>query len=133
MNEQITERAIRIECLRTMESRGIEPYPSKTARTHTIRAVLDGFDHFCASANIVTIAGRIIGLREHGGSLFADLEDGTGRMQIYLKKDELKNIKITYEDFLNFVGIGDFIEVTGTVFQTKADANKIQKIFICYL
>ena len=125
MNEQITERAIRIECLRTMESRGIEPYPSKTARTHTIRAVLDGFDHFCASANIVTIAGRIIGLREHGGSLFADLEDGTGRMQIYLKKDELKNIKITYEDFLNFVGIGDFIEVTGTVFQTKAGERTV--------
>ncbi|MBI4359483.1 MAG: lysine--tRNA ligase, partial [Candidatus Jacksonbacteria bacterium] len=131
MEKKTNERSVRIERLEKIRSRGIPPYPSSSARTHTIQAVLGGFDHLSESANMVTVAGRIMGLREHGGSAFIDMEDGTGRMQAYLKKDVVSKPEhkdknpLLYEDFLELIDIGDFVEITGTVFTTKAGEKTV--------
>jgi lysyl-tRNA synthetase class 2 len=65
----------------------------------------------------VRIAARIFAIREHGGSIFIDLFDGTGSIQGYLKKDEM-NEKL-FELFTQTTDRGDFIELEGTCFNTK--------------
>lgn len=132
MDEKLDERSVRLERLQKIESRGIQPYPSATARTHTVRAVLDDFDHLSETGSAVTVAGRIMGFREHGGSAFIDLEDGGGRMQMYFKKDVIDNFqstdqheRLSYADFLEFIYIGDFVETAGSVFITKAGEKTV--------
>lgn len=70
------------------------------------------------------MAGRIMAKREHGGSTFLDIEDGSGTIQIFLKKDVLGDKE--YDFFLEVMDIGDFIEVNGTLFKTKQEEPTLQ-------
>jgi lysyl-tRNA synthetase class 2 len=110
-------RAERLAKLERLKEGGIDPYPPRTLRTHTIEAFLANHAALEASAGAATIAGRITSIREHGGSLFVDLVDGTGKAQSYIKEDE-----IGAEQFALFgkaVDVGDIIEVAGVAFTTK--------------
>ena len=64
----------------------------------------------------VVLAGRITAIREHGGSIFVDINDGSGKIQAYLKEDKLGE---EFKTFSELVDIGDFIEVSGLLFKTK--------------
>ncbi|MFH1713252.1 MAG: lysine--tRNA ligase [Candidatus Jacksonbacteria bacterium] len=128
LNKSHDERSIRIERLKKIRSHGINPYPATSNRTHEIGEAIVQFDQLDESQANLTIAGRIMSLRGHGGSTFADLDDGSARMQVYLKKDEIiehitHNMEqgqgLSYQDFINLVDVGDFIEVEGSVFLTK--------------
>jgi lysyl-tRNA synthetase, class II len=66
---------------------------------------------------IYTLAGRIRAIRKHGKTIFATLQDHTGFLQIYVKKDQLTEQEFTLVD--HFIDIGDIIGVTGTSFKTK--------------
>ncbi|MBI5631384.1 MAG: lysine--tRNA ligase [Elusimicrobia bacterium] len=103
-----------------LRSRGVDPYPAKSARTHAcaqaleLGAPLGASEH---SAREVACAGRLLSLRDMGKSIFAHLQDGTGRCQLYFKKDALKE-----EDFSLIkkdLHAGDFISAAGTVFKTR--------------
>lgn len=106
----------RIRKLKTLREKGIDPYPARTARDHSIAEIIDNFGTLETEKTALTIAGRIMSIREHGGIVFCDLFDGTGRMQTLLKKDVLSN---AYDLFMKTSDIGDIIEVTGTCFKTK--------------
>jgi lysyl-tRNA synthetase, class II len=106
-------RKERIKKLQTLKAKGLNPYSSKTKRTHKISEVLKNFDSIEKS----TVAGRIMNIRSFGGSIFADLYDGSAKMQIYFKKDDLGDEK--FELFEENIDIGDFIETTGSPFTTK--------------
>ncbi len=95
---------------------GVNPYPSKAKRTCTNAEALKNFNKL--KKRKITLVGRIMGKRGHGGINFADLEDESGKIQIALRKDEIgeKNFNI----FLNLIERGDFIEVEGTLFLTRA-------------
>lgn len=110
-------RAERLRKLKLLEERGINPYPNKSNRTSEISGVLADFDTHEQKGTVFTIDGRIRAARKHGGSAFLDIEDGSGRMQVFLKKDELGEEAFTL--FEEVVDTGDFIEVTGTAFRTK--------------
>src|SRR3989338_1823214 len=105
----------RLNKLRTLIEQGINPYPARTERQISIEKLLAQFEDFTQTKT--TIAGRLISIRTHGGSAFANLADESGTIQIYLKKDELGNE--AYQNFTDYIDVGDFIEAAGKTFLTK--------------
>lgn len=111
----------RLEKLANLKKAGINPYPADVLRTHTNKEALDGFKKL-ANKKIVLV-GRIRSIREHGGSTFCHIEDGStslttgSQIQIYFKKDEVGEKE--YKLFIENIDIGDFIEASGKLFLTK--------------
>ncbi|NQU77412.1 hypothetical protein HQ544_01810, partial [Candidatus Falkowbacteria bacterium] len=95
-NERSSERSTRLQRLEQLRKLGIKPYPSKVERTHTCGEVDLDFDKLCKGKKKVILVGRLRSLRGHGGSTFANIEDGEGKFQIYFKKDEI-NAKLRKE------------------------------------
>ncbi|MBI4433871.1 lysine--tRNA ligase [Candidatus Uhrbacteria bacterium] len=110
------ERDDRLQRLSQLRESGIDPFPAHTRRTHTIPAVLAGFDAFLAQESVVAIAGRIRAIRAHGGSTFLVLEDGRERVQAYVKRD---GVGTEVYACVALLDVGDFVEVEGTCFRTK--------------
>ena len=115
MKEEL--RKERLKKLEILKEKGINPFAQEAGRTHTIEEVLKSFEKLEKEKTSVTIAGRIMSIREHGGSVFLDLYDGSGRMQAYLKQDDMDTD--VFKLFNDTTDIGDFINVTGNVFKTK--------------
>ena len=115
-NELELERLKKLERLR---ERGIEPYPPRVTRTHTNQQVTDEFAAQEASGAAIeaAVVGRLVLVRPMGKASFAHIEDGTARLQIYLKKEEVG--ADTYEMFLKDLDLGDFVEAQGRMFRTK--------------
>ena len=103
----------RLRKLEDIKKSGINPYPAKSERTHTCQQAIDNFK----DGQEMILAGRLRAIRGHGGSVFIHFEDGSGKIQSYLKKDELGEEK--YKFFHNNIDIGDFIEIKGVLFLTK--------------
>lgn len=101
----------RLKKLKNIKSLGINPYPAKSNRKHTIEIARK------LMGKKITVAGRIRSLRSMGKITFADLEDITSRIQLFFSIQELKGEK--YE-FINDLDLGDFIETTGEIFKTQA-------------
>lgn len=119
----IEESAVRREKLESLIESGINPYPSETARTHTVDKVLSNFSSLEETGERFTVAGRIRAVRGHGGASFVDVEDGTGRIQCHLKMDALGADK--YSVFEQNIDHGDFIQVTGKAFVTKRGERSV--------
>lgn len=107
----------RLQKLAKLKEAHIEAYPALTSRTHGIKAFLEVHPTLESEKTLITIAGRIISIREHGGSLFVDLFDGTGETQCYVKEDVFGEKE--YAFFTSVVDVSDFIEITGIAFTTK--------------
>ncbi|MCR4286251.1 MAG: OB-fold nucleic acid binding domain-containing protein, partial [Candidatus Kaiserbacteria bacterium] len=107
----------RLKKLATLREWGIDPYPAVSDRTVAIGDLLTSFDTCKAVAETLTIAGRVMAIREHGGTVFADVYDGTGTIQGYLKQDTLGDE--AFELFAKAIDIGDFVDITGTAVHTK--------------
>ena len=90
-------RKIRLKKLEKIKKALISPYPQKVKRTHTILQVLKNFSKLKKSKKEIFLVGRIRAMRIHGGATFFDFEDGTGKIQAFLKKGgknvEKKRIK----------------------------------------
>jgi len=108
---KVSEYAERAKKLASLKKEGINPYPAKTKRTHLIKAVLLDFSKLEKAKEKISLAGRLRRLRSHGNLTFANLEDGSGKIQLAVSKKEIgdKNYKI----FEKFIDIGDFIEAAG--------------------
>ena len=114
----------RLKKLETLRKAGVNPYPVKTKRTHTIEQILDSFSLFSKANTKLVLAGRIRSIRKHGGSTFINFEDSTGKMQAYLGKDKIG--KENYDYFLNNFDIGDIAEIKGSFFKTKKGEKTIK-------
>lgn len=117
-------RAVRLKKLEAIEKAGILAYPSETKRTHKIVKALEDFTKLSKQAKEIILVGRIKSQRGHGGVTFLDIEDGTGKIQIFLKKDRIG--EKSYKFFLDRFDIGDFIEVRGILFETKAGEKTLE-------
>ena len=117
-------RKTRLKKLEAIKKAGLNPYPTKSGKTHSIKDVLADFGKLSSAQTKVTLAGRIRSIREHGGSTFLHFEDETGSLQAYFKLDKIgeKN----YRFFLDNFDIGDFIEITGVLFETKRGEKTIE-------
>jgi lysyl-tRNA synthetase class 2 len=65
----------------------------------------------------ITVAGRVVGQRHMGKTVFAHVRDGHGQLQIYVRKDGIG--EEAFERFLKMIDLNDFVEATGTLFRTK--------------
>ncbi|MBI3459166.1 lysine--tRNA ligase, partial [Candidatus Azambacteria bacterium] len=104
----------RLNKLKAIERNEINAFPARVQRTHNLAEALDQFDNLKDQELFLT--GRLVARREHGGSTFVDLEDFSGQLQLYFKKNILDK---KYQFFLDNIDIGDFLEVNGFLFFTK--------------
>src|SRR3989338_10796916 len=112
-----TVRAERLAKIERMKEAGMEAYPSRSGRTHSVDQFLENHEILEKNSEEVILAGRVMSIREHGGSLFVDIFDGTIKAQIYFKKENLKENR--FEQFILLVDTGDIIEVGVVAFTTK--------------
>lgn len=99
-------------------------YPEQCSRTHAVLDVLGGFDALLQSGDQVAIAGRVKSLRMMGKIGFAHIEDGSGKMQIFLSEQATGTDKLKL--FADTIEIGDFVEVSGKAFLTKKEEKTIE-------
>lgn len=118
-----SEREERLKKLEALKSAGINPYPAKTKRDHSIAQIFSDIDNLEKSQEKLTIAGRLRGIRGHGNLSFAHLEDASGRLQLAFSKKELGDE--AYKRFVKLIDSGDFIEATGYVFTTHSGEKSL--------
>ncbi len=108
----------RLRKLEELEARGVNPFrKTKFNYDHFSSQVLEKFKKLKQgqkSKTKVKLAGRVRSIRDHGNSVFMDLEDPTGKVQLFFYKKSLK----VFEN-ISFLDTGDFLGVTGRVFRTK--------------
>ncbi len=114
----IDERKKKLE---TLKKAGENPYPAEVKRTMDLGEANLKFVPLSRSRKKIFLVGRVIGLRDQGGLLFMDMNDGIASFQVIAKKVDLKNYKI----FRDSIDVGDFIEVGGTLFKTKRGEKSI--------
>ena len=116
------EREVRIQRLHALHEKGIQPYPNTAERTHTIAEVLKHFDEWQGEQGDFTLVGRIRLLREMGKAAFAQIEDGTGRIQVFFRINDLG--EEAYRT-IKLLDIGDFIQVSGYLFRTRTEERTL--------
>ncbi|HXK40493.1 MAG TPA: lysine--tRNA ligase [Candidatus Paceibacterota bacterium] len=109
-------RKTKIEKVNKLRKAGIDPYPAVSGRTHSVGDALSKFDELSGSGKEVVLAGRIMAKREMGGAVFFDVND-SAKIQTLIKEDTVGKEK--FEQFREFLDIGDFVEITGALFKTK--------------
>ncbi len=114
-------RNIRLEKLAKLKKLGINPYPSKSYKNISNSTILKHFDDY--EGKDVVVAGRVLSFREHGKLLFIDIENITGKIQLFLRVDtygetSYKKNQLKFSD-LKLLDVGDFIEACGKVIKTK--------------
>jgi len=117
---QLTElELIRSQKAERLREAGIDPYPPRSARTHTTADAVRAFE--AASPEDVieaTVVGRLRSIRRMGKAVFAHLEDSSGQLQLFLRTDELGPERI--EIFNDLFDLGDFVQARGALFRTRA-------------
>ncbi len=115
-------REVRLKKLALLRQKGMDPYPAVVARDFSLAALVEEFPRI-APERALSIAGRIMALRPQGALTFIVLNDGTGKFQALIKKDEISADQ--WELFEQAVDIGDFLEITGTLFTTARGEKTI--------
>ncbi|MDT3739589.1 MAG: lysine--tRNA ligase [Candidatus Kapabacteria bacterium] len=106
----------RFEELELLESAGLNAYPYSFDKTHTSTEILEQYDESSPeNLSNVSVAGRIMAIRRMGKATFLHLLDQAGKIQIYLKKDDLPE----FYEHLKLLDIGDIIGVKGYAFRTR--------------
>ncbi|MFN8488072.1 MAG: lysine--tRNA ligase [Caldilineaceae bacterium] len=114
----------RLQNLATLKAAGIDTYPARVQRTHTIAEVRAAYAEGKADGE-VTVTGRLKAMRNMGKVSFADLEDGTGQIQIVVRRDYLP--ENWYNDiWKKAVDLGDFLGASGPLFVTKTGELSVE-------
>ena len=117
------QEVLRRDSLKQLRELGINPYPAEAYEINANAADIQAnYEKDKTAYKTISIAGRIMGRNIMGAASFAELQDATGRIQIYLKRDELcpGEDKTLYNTvFKKLLDIGDFIGIEGYVFTTQ--------------
>ncbi|OGX35339.1 MAG: lysine--tRNA ligase [Omnitrophica WOR_2 bacterium RIFCSPHIGHO2_02_FULL_52_10] len=119
-------RRVRLGKLKNLEESGIAPYGARFERTSTIAEILKDFQ----DGKEVIIAGRFMSHRSHGKVMFADLEDQSGKIQLFIK---VQDVAINGFPVVKALDIGDIIGVKGTLFVTKTGQQSVRVAEITFL
>ncbi len=119
------EYQVRVEKVEEMRRAGIEPWPNFQPVTATVKNVIDEFPGH-EETKEYAVAGRVMALREHGKSIFAQIQDYSGRLQIYLKQDVVGEDQ--FELFKKFIDLGDILWVSGPSFKTRTNEITIRVV-----
>jgi lysyl-tRNA synthetase class 2 len=123
-------RQVRAAKLETLRAQGVDPYPSTSNRTHEIGAAVDRFEALSGSGEEVVLAGRALAIRGQGALAFVDLDDGTAKIQAFMRKDDAPGYEARvdldgFSLFLETADQGDFLEFRGTVGLSKRGEKTI--------
>ncbi|NMB56906.1 lysine--tRNA ligase [Candidatus Beckwithbacteria bacterium] len=112
MSDQPIDQILKLrrERLEAIKEFGVNPYPAKTQRTHKIADARNSL------TESVIIAGRIMSLRGHGNLFFLDLEDGSGKMQVMIRRNQIQESEF---EIIKKLNVGDFLEAKGVVIESK--------------
>jgi lysyl-tRNA synthetase class 2 len=125
--EQLTEQELQRRAkLTSLREAGIDPYPARSHRTHTAAQAIAALRETPEGAEppIVTVVGRLVSIRVMGKSSFAHIEDGSGRIQLYLQRDALG--EESYTMFRHNLDLGDFVEAVGSMFYTRTGEASVR-------
>lgn len=126
--ETKTEYQIRQEKVQALKKQGIEPWPNAQEVNATSKDVLDEFNPEQES-RVYEIAGRLMTIREHGKTIFATMQDSSGQLQVYIRKDVIGDA--LFDQFKQFIDIGDIVWFKGTSFKTKMGETTLKvELFI---
>ncbi len=105
---------VRFEKLNKLRELGINPYPYEYPQTHKSREIKENFEKL--EKQIVSVAGRMMTVRLMGKAAFCDIQDEQGRIQIYVRKNEIGERDF---EIFKMLDIGDLVGFKGEVFKTR--------------
>lgn len=115
MSEELDQRQVRLAKLQALRERGADPFRvERYPRTHTVAEIIAREAEL--GETTVRIAGRVTAHRVMGKATFLDVTDETGRIQVYVRRDEVGDE--TYADIKD-LDLGDIVGIAGTVFRTR--------------
>ena len=109
---------VRLDKRRLLEEKGINPYPTRFDRDRSAADVIDSFEELSGEETVVSLAGRLMTVRRMGKASFAHLQDRSGRIQLYVKRDVVG--ADVYNDVWKKLEPGDLVGVRGVPFRTKS-------------
>ena len=116
VEERSFVEAARREKRAALEALGIQPFAYRYDRSHTAEQALRAYqDSMGENGPAIAVAGRIAAIRSQGKTMFAHLEDPSGRIQVYFRKDALGDAW----DLVQLLDLDDHIGVRGRLFRTK--------------
>ncbi|MCU0638917.1 MAG: OB-fold nucleic acid binding domain-containing protein, partial [Candidatus Krumholzibacteria bacterium] len=110
------ERDTRMEKLSKLREIGINPYPYRFDRTHSISDARDKAETLLENGTEIALAGRVMSLRGHGHTSFGNIKDGTSSIQFYIKDADVD--EKTWSLF-KLIDLGDIVGIHGALFMTK--------------
>ncbi|MBM3314661.1 lysine--tRNA ligase [candidate division WOR-3 bacterium] len=123
------DREIRLGKLARLRDLGVQPYAGSWQRTHTAKQVLEAAeggwwaeDGGVTAGHEVSVAGRLVSRREHGKTQFGHIQDDSGRVQLYLRKDTLGDEAFARLELLD---LGDIVGSKGEVFKTRTGETTV--------
>lgn len=119
---------IRLEKLTRLREHGLDPYPPRVTRTHTNQAAIQAFEEVEAKGETkpvqVSLTGRLRSLRPMGKITFAHIEDGSGKVQLLFRANDLSQERLDH--FNHDFDLGDFIQASGEMFRTRTGEVTLQ-------
>ncbi|WP_101950020.1 bifunctional lysylphosphatidylglycerol synthetase/lysine--tRNA ligase LysX [Mycobacterium sp. 3519A] len=109
---------VRMAKLKSLQDNGVDAYPVGEAPSHTIAQAVES-----EGAGTVTVAGRVLRIRDYGGVLFAQLRDWSGEVQLLLDNSTLEQGDTA--DFTQAIDLGDLIQVSGTMGYSKKGTRSL--------
>jgi len=131
MSSRLEEiRNERIGKLKKLVALGISPFPAQSHKEVANAIIITNFAQY--DGQVVSLTGRLRGLREHGKLAFGDLEDQSGKIQLLLRASNLTALDVKkgtlgFEE-LSLIDVGDFVEARGTVCKSKTGAISLDVI-----
>ncbi|HXX53468.1 MAG TPA: lysine--tRNA ligase, partial [Thermodesulfovibrionales bacterium] len=124
LNEQIEQRH---KTLEELKKAGIEPFGGPYEATHSASEILNRYgktskEALDADPSPVTIAGRIVAMRDFGKAAFAHIQDSSAKIQVYFRKDILGE----KYSVVKKLDVGDIVGITGKLFRTKTSERTLE-------
>lgn len=129
-NEINEQMQVRIDKMHKIEEHGWKPFGYRFLYTHRAADIAAQFDELSEKETEVKMAGRIMAIRGHGKTCFMDIQDKTGRIQVYVRKDVIGEENYA---LIKLMDIGDTVGITGTAFRThmgelSVKANSVEML-----
>lgn len=122
MAEYTQLEKIRLEKIKELREKGIDPYPRRVERTHTNQQAIAEFKQVEGEGGAepikAALTGRLRSIRPMGKITFADIEDGTGQIQLFFRADDIGEDQVEF--FNRYFDLGDFVQAEGEIFRTRS-------------
>lgn len=109
---------VRLEKMRALREKGVDPYPNQVTRTDSTVQAIQAFESASKGETVkASVVGRVRSIREMGKVIFAHIEDGKGRLQLFFRQNDIGDDAMAR--FSEHFDLGDFIEASGHIFRTR--------------